>query len=160
MPHAGASAAAETAVPRQSSPAKQLRIGCTALVWNSVPRSPENLEPAVRDMSELGYKGFETFGQVVEDWDQKGTLEKLISQYKIPLISAYAPLNVIDPSVRKTEIDMIVRWGKILRKYNANFLVIEAKSFTIFAASAPPFCSWPTSGANLKTRVSTLSMTA
>ena len=41
-------------------------------------------------MSELGYKGFETFGQVVEDWDKKGTLEKLIS-HKIPLISAYAP---------------------------------------------------------------------
>ena len=36
----------------------------------------------------------------------------------------------------------------------------DAKSFTTFAASAPPFCNWPTSGANLKTRVSTLSMTA
>ena len=31
-------------------------------------------------MSELGYKGFETFGQVLEDWDKKGTLEKLISR--------------------------------------------------------------------------------
>ena len=77
-------------------------------------------------MSELGYKGFETFGQVVEDWDKKGTLEKLISQYKIPLISAYAPLNVIDPSVRQNEIATIVRWGKILKKYGANFIVIEA----------------------------------
>ena len=77
-------------------------------------------------MSELGYKGFETFGQVVEDWDKKGTLEKLISQYKIPLISAYAPLNVIDPSVRKNEIATIVRWGNILKKYGANFIVIEA----------------------------------
>ena len=70
MPHVGASAASET-FPRQNSPAKQLRIGCTALVWNAGPRTPENLEPAVRDMSELGYKGFETFGEVVEDWDKK-----------------------------------------------------------------------------------------
>jgi inosose dehydratase len=77
-------------------------------------------------MSELGYKGFETFGQVVEDWDKKGTLDKLISQYKIPLISAYAPLNVIDPSVRKNEIATIVRWGNILKKYGASFIVIEA----------------------------------
>ena len=30
-------------------------------------------------MSELGYKGFETFGEVIEDWDKKGTLEKLIA---------------------------------------------------------------------------------
>ena len=60
-------------------------------MWGVFPRAPEPLETAVRDMSELGYKGFETFGQVLEDWDKKGTLEKLISRYKIPLISAYAP---------------------------------------------------------------------
>ena len=93
-------------------------------MWNSVPRSPENLEPAVRDMSELGYKGFETFGEVIEDWDKKGTLEKLIAQHRIPLISAYSTLNVIDPAARKDEIARIVRWGKILKKYGAGFMVI------------------------------------
>jgi inosose dehydratase len=126
MPHGDAGAVQQTAAPGQAAAAKQLRIGCTSLVWGVFPRAPEPLEPAVRDMSELGYKGWETFGQVLEDWDKKGTLDKLISQYKIPLISAYAPLNVIDPSVRKNEIEMIVRWGKILRKHNGNFLVIEA----------------------------------
>ena len=126
MPVTGASPAAQTAAGSHGSPAKQLRIGCTSLVWGVFPRAPEPLETAVRDMSELGYKGFETFGHVVEDWDKKGTLERLISQYKIPLISAYAPLNVIDPSVRQNEIATIVRWGKILRKYGATFLVIEA----------------------------------
>ena len=97
MPQAGARAAS----PHQTSTAKQLRIGCTALVWNSLPRSPENLEAAVRDMAELGYKGFETFGEVVEDWDKKGTLEKLIGQHKIPLISAYSTLDVINPDASK-----------------------------------------------------------
>ena len=124
MPQVGAGAAPQTAVPGQSSPAKQLRIGCTALVWNAVPRSPENLEPAVRDMSELGYKGFETFGEVIEDWDKKGTLEKLIAQYQIPLISAYSTLDVINPAARKDEIARIVRWGKILKKHGASFMVI------------------------------------
>lgn len=124
MPHLVARAAPEAPVPSQSSTAKQLRIGCTSLVWNTFPRSPETLEAAVRDMSELGYKGFETFGEVIEDWDKKGTLEKLIAQYKIPLISAYSTLNVIDPAVRKNEIATIVRWGKILQKYGANFMVI------------------------------------
>jgi inosose dehydratase len=121
-----AGAASQQAATGQSSAAKQLRIGCTSLVWGVFPRAGDALETAVRDMSELGYKGWETFGQVLEDWDNKGTLEKLIAQYKIPLISGYAPLNVIDPSVRKNQIEMIVRWGKILRKHNANFLVIEA----------------------------------
>ena len=126
IPPMAAGAASQATGTSQSNAAKQLRIGCTSLVWGVFPRAPEPLETAVRDMSELGYKGFETFGQVLEDWDNKGTLQRLISQYKIPLISAYAPLNVIDPSVRKNEIAMIVRWGNILKKYGASFIVIEA----------------------------------
>jgi inosose dehydratase len=117
-------AAAQSSATPQNIPPKQLRIGCTALVWSSVPRSPENLEAAVRDMSELGYKGFETFGEVIEDWDNKGTLEKLIAQHKIPLISAYSTLDVINPAARKDEIARIVRWGKILKKHGAGFMVI------------------------------------
>jgi inosose dehydratase len=35
-------------------------------------------------------------------------------------------MNVIDPAVRKDQIAMIVRWGNILKKYNAGFIVIEA----------------------------------
>jgi sugar phosphate isomerase/epimerase len=123
------------------------------LVWNTFPRSPETLEAAVRDMSELGYKGFETFGEVVEDWDKKGTLEKLIAQYKIPLISAYSTLNVIDPSVRNNEIATIVRWGKLLKKYGANFMVIavggaSAGTFAAHRASivvAERLRPWPIS---------------
>ena len=126
VPHLAAGAAPQAVAQGQAGTPKQLRIGCTSLVWNIFPRSPETLEAAVRDMSELGYKGFETFGEVIEDWDKKGTLEKLIAQYKIPLISAYSTLNVIDPSVRNNEIATIVRWGKILKKYGANFMVIAA----------------------------------
>jgi inosose dehydratase len=126
IPPSAAGAAPRAAAAAQSGAAKQLRIGCTSLVWGVFPRAGDALETAVRDMSELGYNGFETFGQVLEDWDRKGTLERLIAEHKIPLISAYAPLNVIDPSVRKAEIDTIVRWGKILRKHGGQFLVIEA----------------------------------
>ena len=127
VPRVGASAAPATPATGQGLPAKQLRIGCTALVWNAFPRAPEALETAVRDMSELGYKGFETFGEVIEDWDKKGTLEKLIAQYKIPLISAYSTLDVINPAARNDEIATIVRWGKILQKHGANFMVIAVR---------------------------------
>jgi inosose dehydratase len=126
VPHLPAGAAPKGSAQNQAGTPKQLHIGCTSLIWNVFPRAPEHLETAVREMSELGYKGFETFGQVVEDCDQNGTLEKLIARYKIPLISAYAPLNVIDPAVRKKETATIVRWGTILKKYGANFMVIEA----------------------------------
>jgi inosose dehydratase len=123
-------AAAGATVParaQQSTTPKQLLIGCTALVWNAGPRTPENLEPAVRDMSELGYRKFETFGEVVEDWDKKGTLEKLIAQHRVPLVSAYATLDVINQAARKDEIATVVRWGGILKKYGASFMVVAAK---------------------------------
>jgi inosose dehydratase len=112
---------------QQTNTAKQLRIGCTALVWNASPRAPENLESAVRDMSELGYQGFETFGEVIEEWDKKGTLGKLIAQHRIPLVSAYATLDVIDPAARKDEIATVVRWGKVLKKHGGSFMVIAVR---------------------------------
>jgi inosose dehydratase len=131
----GATAVSELPVGRatvaarahQSTTAKQLRIGCTALVWNASPRAPENLESAVRDMSELGYQKFETFAEVVEEWDKKGTLEKLIGQYRIPLVSGYATLDVIDPAARKDEIATVVRWGKVLKKHGGSFMVIATR---------------------------------
>jgi inosose dehydratase len=124
---AGLTPAAATAAARgQTGPGKQLRIGCTALVWNASPRSPANLETAVRDMAELGYQKFETFGEVVEDWDKRDALGRLIDQYKIPLVSAYATLNVIDPAARQTEIATLVRWGKVLKKHGGSFMVVAA----------------------------------
>ena len=127
LPHAPASAAASSAAAGQGTTARQLQIGCTALIWNAGPRTPENLETAVKDMSELGYRKFETFAEVIEDWDKKGTLDKLISQYRIPLVSAYSTLDVIDPAARKTEIETVVRWGKIVKKHGGSFMVIAVK---------------------------------
>jgi inosose dehydratase len=120
-------AAVAPAPALQGGTAKQLTIGCTALVWNASPRAPENLEAAVRDMSELGYQKFETFAEVIEDWDKKGTLEALIAKYRVPLVSAYATLDVIDPAARKDEIAKVVGWGKIVKRYGGSFMVIATR---------------------------------
>ena len=72
-------------------------------MWNTFPRSPETLEAAVRDMAALGYRKFETFAAVIEDLDKKGTLERLIAEHRIPLVSGYAVTNVINPDARKTK---------------------------------------------------------
>ena len=52
---------------------RKLRIGCTSLIWGALPRSPQSLEPALKDMYELGYHKAETFASILEDWDTKGT---------------------------------------------------------------------------------------
>jgi inosose dehydratase len=103
--------------------AKKLKIGATTLIWGAVPNKPENLEPALKDMSELGYNGFETFAAILEDWDKKGTLPGLLEKYPIPLTSAYTTVNVTDPSARKEQIEMLQRYARLVKKYGGRFLV-------------------------------------
>jgi len=102
---------------------KKLSIGITTLIWDALPKMPENLEPALKDSSELGYHSFETFASIVEDWDTKGTLGGLLEKYRIPLKSAFVTVNVTDPSQRKSQIEMLQRYARIMRKYGGSFLV-------------------------------------
>jgi inosose dehydratase len=122
---AGVGAAALPALP-DAQAQKRLKIGITMLIWGAVPRSPENLEPALKDASELGYHSFETFASVLEDHDKKGTLVSLLDRYPIPLRSAYVTVNVTDPAQRKDQIAMLQRYAKIVKKYGGSYLVQSA----------------------------------
>src|SRR5580765_7484967 len=102
---------------------RKLKIGCTTLIWGAVPNAPQNLEPALKDMYELGYNGFETFASILEDWDKKGTLAALLQKYPIPLTSAYTTVNCTDPATRKDQVAMLQRYAALVKKYGGRFLV-------------------------------------
>jgi inosose dehydratase len=102
---------------------KKLNIGITLLIWDVLPKTPDNLEPALKDASELGYHSFETFAATLEEWDKRGTLEALLKKYPIPLKSAFVTVNVTDPSQRKSQIEMLQRYAKVMRKYGGSFIV-------------------------------------
>ena len=107
-----------------SGQARALKIGCTSLIWGALPRSPDNLGPAVKDMSALGFHGFETFAAILEEWDKRGTIGELLATHKISLVSVYATMNVIDPAVRKDELAKLRRWAAVLRKHGGRFVVL------------------------------------
>jgi inosose dehydratase len=107
-----------------SAQGRQLRIGCTSLVWGALPRTPDNLGPAVKDMASLGFHGFETFAAILEEWDKRGTIGDLLAANKIPLVSVYATMQVVDPSARKDELAKLTRWATILKKYGGRFVVL------------------------------------
>jgi hypothetical protein len=69
----------------------KLKIGCTTLIWGGLPRTPENLEPALKDTAALGFHGFG--GHSLEDWEKKGTLASLLQKYPIPLTSGHTTVN-------------------------------------------------------------------
>jgi inosose dehydratase len=131
---------ASTLVPFVQS--KKLEIGCTALIWGALPRSPENFTTAVKDMAELGYHKCETFASIVYDMDQKGTLAPLLEKYRMPLVSAYATVQLTDTAQRKENLAQLIEWGKALKKHGGQIMVLapngvkrEAYSFAAHKAN-------------------------
>jgi inosose dehydratase len=115
----------------QAAPARKLKIGYTCIIWNVFPRGPEasaNLEPALKDISSLGFYGFETFPENLEDWDKKGTLQQLIDRYGVPLTSGYIRTNLTDPAMRSESLTTVIRLAKIIKKYGGNFGVLAPNS--------------------------------
>jgi inosose dehydratase len=101
--------------------ARRLKIGHTGITWGF---RPEDAERAIRDVGSLGYHGYETFGNVLEAWEPKGGLGRLLDAAGLPLVSAYCPVNLTDASRRKEEVATIVRWGRLIRKYGGTVAVI------------------------------------
>lgn len=112
--------------PAFGAAARQLKIGCTGLIFAATPRTPENLDDALRHMSALGYHSFETWGSVLAALEQKGTLPKILERHDIPLRSAFMGVNVHDPAMLKESIAKVVEWGKVTRKYGGTFAVVNA----------------------------------
>ena len=118
----GLGAAALPAI--DAAAARNLKIGCTSLIWGALPRSPDSLGPAVKDMAALGFHGFETFAAILEEWDKRGTLADLLAASRIPLVSGYATMQVVDPTARKDELEKVKRWAMVVRKHGGRFVVL------------------------------------
>jgi inosose dehydratase len=118
----GAASLALPSVFAQTAPsARKLKCGHTGITWGY---KPEGAEQAIKDVASLGFHGFESFGHVLEFWDKKGGLEPLLEAAKLPLISAYCPMNLTDASKRKDEVAKIVRWGKLIKRAGGKVAVV------------------------------------
>jgi inosose dehydratase len=104
---------------------KNLKIGISTLAWNVSPNSIDNFEMALKDTSELGYWSFETVSAMIEALDKDGTLARLIETYKVPMKAGYIDVNVTDPSVRKDNVEKVIRIAKLVKKHGGNYVVIS-----------------------------------
>jgi inosose dehydratase len=100
---------------------RRLKVGHTGITWGF---KPENAEQAIKDVASLGYHGYESFGNVLEAWEEKGGLDKQLQAADLPLQSAYCPVNLIDPAKRKDEVAKMVRWGQLIKKCGGKVSVI------------------------------------
>lgn len=120
-----------TAFAREVS-AKKLKVGYTCITWGTFPAKSgqyeTTLERALTDISAQGGWSFETFPEVLENWDQRGLLAPLIEKHGVPLRSVYISANLVDPSKRKEEIARITQLCKVVQKYNGTYIVLAPKS--------------------------------
>ena len=100
---------------------KRLLPGHTGITWGF---SPADAEKAIADTAALGFQGYESFGNVLEAWESKGGLDKLLTAARLPLRSAYCPVNLTDPTRLKDEVAKMVRWGQLIKKCGGSVSVV------------------------------------
>jgi inosose dehydratase len=100
---------------------RRLQVGHTGITWGF---SPADAEVAIRDVAALGFHGYESFGNVLEAWESKGGLDALLVPAKLPLRSAYCPVNLTDPAKRPEEVARIVGWARLIRKCGGTVAVV------------------------------------
>jgi inosose dehydratase len=113
--------AAASITPAWAQRLRRLKAGHTGITWGFSPADAEN---AIADVASLGFHGYESFGNVLEAWESKGGLDKVMQAAKLPLRSAYCPVNLTDPVRRKDEISKIVGWGGLIKKCGGSVAVI------------------------------------
>jgi inosose dehydratase len=119
---AGATAAARR---MEGQPKPRLKIGHTGITWGY---KPDDAARAIPDVASLGFQGYESFGEVLEAWEQKGGLNQVLEANKLPLISAYCGVNLTEPAKRADEVAKIVRWAKLIQKCGGVTAVIGPNS--------------------------------
>ena len=113
---------AGTAVPMlNAQKPRRLEVGHTGITWGF---NPADAEKAIADAASLGFHGYESFGNVLEWWEAKGGLDKMLEGAKLPLRSAYCPVNLTDPAKREAEVRTVVGWGQLIKKCGGSVAVI------------------------------------
>ena len=116
-----AGAAIPGAASGEAQAKKKLLPGHTGITWGF---SPADAERAIADVASLGFHGYESFGNVLEAWESKGGLDKLLTAARLPLRSAYCPVNLTDPARLTDEVAKMVRWGQLIKKCGGSVSVI------------------------------------
>jgi inosose dehydratase len=114
----GALVAANAVLPAFASKKRDIEVGHTGITWLNGPVQ------AITDTANLGFYGFETFGDVLTKWESQGGLEPVLEQHHLPLISAYCTLNLTDSTRRKDEIDKSLAWAKLIKQCNGRIFVL------------------------------------
>ena len=99
-----------------------MKVGHTGITWGI----PGDVEQSIRDVSDLGYLGYETFGRTVLEWNAKrGGFRQLLDRYAIPLAAVYCYNEWIDPTRAAQDIAEALDEARALRDLGGQTLVVQ-----------------------------------
>ena len=104
---------------------RQFIIGHTGITWGY---TLDCVEPAIRDVAELGYHAFETFGFTIEAYEreQPGAFRALLERYGIPFRSCYCNMSFVDPKDAAKDVEQVLRWAALAKSLGAQTIVLQA----------------------------------
>jgi len=116
-----ATAAMYSTSPIFAANSKKMRmdIGYTGITWMN-----SQVDQAVQTVSSLGFFGFETFGDVLSSWQNKGGLEAILEKNHLPLISGYCTMNLTESSLQVEELTKARNWCKLIKQCNGRIFVV------------------------------------
>ena len=99
-----------------------MKIGHTGITWGI----PGDVEQAYRETAELGYLGFETFGQTILNYDKPGGYKVLVEACGIPTVAAYCYREWIDPAGLARDLEAVRREADALKEVGGYVMVFQA----------------------------------
>jgi inosose dehydratase len=110
--------AASAALPVLAKKKRNIQIGHTGITW------PNDVVEAITDVGNLGFYGFETFGDVLTKWESQGGLQTQLQEHHLPLVSGYCTINLTDSTKRNDEMQKALAWAALIKKYNGRIFVL------------------------------------
>jgi inosose dehydratase len=103
----------------------KFRIGHSGITWGFTKAEAEQ---AVKDVAELGYSAYETFGHILVQYQQEepGGFGAVLERYGIPLAAAYCPTQFVDPSEADEDVDNVTTWARVAQSLGATAIVLQA----------------------------------
>jgi inosose dehydratase len=97
-----------------------IRIACHAITWGR-----DGLEQCIEDITELGFRGIETFAFVVDDYaGREQQFRDMLAAKRLQLVCLYGGGALIDPAIAQEEIEKNLRFARFLQACGADRLTL------------------------------------
>jgi inosose dehydratase len=100
----------------------RLAVGHTGITWTD-----ENAEAGIRCIAGLGFHNIEIFAWVLKTFYDQGK-KTIFKENKIPLISSYFSVDIVNPDLRKAEIAKLSGWADITAGYGGKYATFGGNS--------------------------------